>query len=455
MSQVKRLIIAFLFNVFFVATAFSQGSDALDIYVQAEKYRQAKNYKAAIEEYNKAIQKDPKNHKFVFQKAKCYLAIGDKDNALNCFAKTAELNEKYVDAYTWQANLYQERKDIPNTILNLDKAFQFETDQKKKVEYKVDIIKLLYKSGKFDATWEHIQDAKSQDENDLRVLYFEAHFANRNEKYHLAQVDMEKAITLLDSKDPKEISKYYYELGYAYHHLEEYQKAKETFAKANYGPFKGLILELGPQFNYSVAYAFYQIYDLKRSLELVDYTLKIDPHYSAAHDLKVRIAEAFIDKSAIIDQTKSALSSQQGNEKWIAAKYFEMAEIELQAGKYGDAIASIEECLKLEPHNYNATFILAVSKYKSSLKDEAKDLLANAVTSHGVDHETKAKFHFTLGQIYKDLDDKKMAEEAFKAAHFGLFKYAAMKEIKSLKNEVNVVSDDSGEITKVEEETEF
>jgi len=406
---------------------------ALDYYVQAEKMRQENNFRGALDMYDMAIKADPTNYKYVFQKGKCYILLKDQENAIRCFEKTIELQKDYTQAYFRLGWLYRQKEKYDEAIKYFDLAYQFEVDPKERLQYKDNILEILFKLGKYTEAGKHIKDAKAVAPNDVRILYFEARYSNAIGNYESARNAMDKAIPMLNAESPEEAARYYYELGYALHKLKNYEKANEIFKKANYGQYRTLIAEMTPQYNYALASAYLKVYEFKRAKELLEYTLSIDPTFTQAHELMSRIASATSDKTAVLEHKKTALATERDPVR-KAARYRELCEMQLEAGLYDDAVLSAEECLKLQPKNYNATFIKALALYKKKNSDQAKNVLAELIAFPGLDLETKAQYNFALGIMGKATNDKNLATNAFKAATYGLFRYAAIKELDTLRN---------------------
>jgi tetratricopeptide (TPR) repeat protein len=426
----KYLIYSF-FILFITRLAAAQNGDGLNYYVSAEKLRQENNFRAAIDMYDKAIKEEPTNYKYIFQKGKCYILLKDQENAIRCFEKTVELQKDFVQAYFRLAWLYRQKEKYNEAIKYFDAAFKYEKDPKEKLQYKDNILEILFKTDRLKEAGEHIKDAKSIAPDDIRILYFEAKYNNAIGKYDLAKSAMEKATANLSPENPEDAARYYFELGYALHKLGNYEKANEVFKKANYGTFKSLIAEMTPQFNFALAVSYYKVFEYKKAKEILDYTLNIDNSYSQAHDLLAKIAAASTDKTMVLEHKKTSIATERDPMR-KAAKYRELCEMQFESAIYADAILSADECLKIQPKNYAVTFIKAMALYKNKDVETAKVLLSELVNYPGLDLETKAMYNFALGLICKNSQDRTQAVSFLKAASFGSFRYAATKELEQL-----------------------
>lgn len=423
--KLRLFILSFL--LLGLASAEILGQDALDNFVTAERLRQGGNYQGALQEYDKAIGKDASNSKFYFQKGKCYIHLGNEDEAMKAFEHAVEVKENYVEVHARLARLYTKHQKIDAAIKSYDNAFKHDPDNSKKTLYKLNIMRLLLKNKRFDQAGTHINDALAIAPDNLDVLYFSARFNNDSKKYAEAKQNMEKATGLLKTTAPKEIARYYYELGKAYYNLGEYDNAMKVFPKARYGSFSKKVIRMTPQYHHSLAKAYFMIYELDKSKELVEFALKMRPDYSSAHDLLVQIATARTDKSQVIDHLKTSISTEKVALK-KAGKYAELAKHELEGGRYEDAIKSAVSCLTAQPKNYAVGFIKAIAQHKSGNEQGAITTLEELIGMSGIDPDTKAKFNLSLGLFYKKTGDNKTAAERFKAAYFLSFKYAARDE---------------------------
>ncbi len=436
-SKIRFLLIVFSFSSQFV---FGQDGDGLGFFVKAEQLRQANQFRAAIDEYNNAIRDNPTNYKFEFQKGKCYINLRDEDNAIAAFERTVELKEDYVHAYTRLAWLYQRKERFDDAIEAFNKAFKHEPNAGDKIEYKSAIIKILYKLGRFEEAGPHIADAKAVSPDNLSVLFYEAKFNNMKGNYEQAKQSMLRATAALTTSQPNEVARYYYELGYAYYELEDFGKAFEAFAKADFGPFKNKIAEKTPQYKLATAKCYYAVYENEVCTEIIEFCLKMKQNFAPAYELKLKLAERNTPKKMIIEHTQDLIASETVPAR-KAAKYAELAELFINNSEYDKALEASDEALNIQPTNYKVSYFKVIAMYKKGMYDAAIAELKSLLTYQGLDFETKAQLNFTLGLIYKSSGDLKQAIKAYKASIYGNFKYAAKEELKMISNELN---DDTG-----------
>lgn len=422
----------FLSTVFLFSCLTTYAQEGLDFVLKAEDFKKAKNYDAALVEYDKAIKADPKNVEFVVRKAQVYFIKKDADNAIQYFEKAIAMQNNNLGAYLNLAKLYTIKASNEPAIKAFENAYKLETDNAKKIEYKINIIKILNKLNRFADSEVHIKDALALAPNDLSLLYFDARLANTKGAYERAKQSMLKATSLLKSDDPKEFAKFYYELGYAYYNLEKYNDSRIAFDKANFGPFKALIFRMTPPYFFNLAMSYYKVYEIEESKKYLEMALKIKTDFTQAHDLLLKIVAMSADKNAVIESMKRAAEYEKEPQK-KAANLASLCENQFFAGKYQDAITSANAYLAIQPQNTQISFLKVMCLYKLKKADEGISLLQNLTKIPTLEQDVRAQYNFALGLLYsKTGKDMKMAETAFKKADFAGFKYAAIVEIENI-----------------------
>lgn len=418
--------------ILFLATSFAAKSQdgGLEFLLKAEDYKKNNRPKEAIDEYNKAIQADPANPEYVFRKGKTYILLKDMDNAIQCFEKTIQLRKDYLGAYTRLARLYAAKNKTNEAIEAFNNAFKYDSNPKEKVEYKINIIKLLMRADRFKESANHIADGLALDPNNLQLLFFNAHLNNKLGKHDLAVKDMLKATPLITSQDPRDFARFYYELGLGYYKLGKYPEAQQAFTKANFGPYKVKIFEMSHIYFQHLATAYYKVYELEESKKMAEQAIKIKPDFSPAHEMLVNISKMTLDQSAVIKQQKlAAEAKKEPVEKALALS--KVAQSEIGAGLYNEAIASADACLAIQPTNYQVAFIKAVALSKLNKLNESMTIINDILNKfQGVDPEMKAQVYFLQGLVFNKMKNPKGANEAFKKADQSSFKYAVIYELR-------------------------
>ncbi|TAD98890.1 MAG: hypothetical protein EAZ97_10230 [Bacteroidetes bacterium] len=438
----KYSIIFFLTFCCFSA-AFAQKDDSgLSYIIKAEQLKTANNLEGAIGAYDQAIKADPNNYQYVVLKAKIYLQMkGKQEEAIQTLEKVVSLKPDLVEAHEQLAKLHMAKNKMPEAVKSFDNAYKYDNDSKNKFRFKMNIIKICLKSKMLTDIGKHIANAKEIAPDDLTVLYYDAKYHNSINKYDVAKTSMLKATQILQTQqtaggtanlDVRQQAKFYFELGLAHYKLDEFQKAEVAFEKANHGPFKARIMRMSPLYYMNLAVAYFRVYEMDKSKQMIDIALKMQPNMSAAHELLVKIAATKTDQTPLITQLKLALDAERNPMK-RGGKLADMAEHEFEAGHYPEAIASAEECLKIQANNYAMFFIKAISLQRLGKGEDAIKLLEELANSPQLDPESKAQYNFAEGLIYAKSANVKMAITSFKKAQYKNFKHAAFEEVQLLK----------------------
>jgi tetratricopeptide (TPR) repeat protein len=401
---------------------------ALQAYIKAENMKRTKRYIEAIFEYDKAISADPANFKFIFSKGQCYYMLRDAENAITAFKKTVEIKKDFIPAYTLMAQCYKAQKKTEEIVVSLDNAFKYETDVQKRLKYKLTIINTLVRNGEYGKAKAHIADARKLSPSDPDLLFYEAKTSNELGDYNTAKQAMLTATRQLHTKEPKYAARFYYELGYAFYKLGQYELAFEAWQNANYGYFKNLIYKYDPKNYFSTAQAYYKIYDFALSKEYLTQTLKMQHNYTQAHILMAEITKKETNRNdaALTHYLEAVKNEQNLNNKFEMYKAITFGEMD--AGKFGDAITYSKEALAIRPTEHNLMFIQAMAYYRMKNFVEAIKILENLVVIPGIDFETKAMYYFGIAAVRKAMNQPDKARDAYKKADFGSFSRAAQME---------------------------
>jgi tetratricopeptide (TPR) repeat protein len=425
--QIAGMVMAVVWTLAIPFATFAQ-DEATMVFNRAEHLRKSNNLIAAIDEYERAIALDGSNPRFPFSKGMCYVTLKDFENAVLAFEQTVKLKPDFVPAYTMLAKCYESLDRFMKVEEALDKAFQHDTDIAKRLKYKESIIQIFIKQENYDRALRHVNDAKAAAPGDPEMLYFEAMINNKKGNYEQAKKAMLSVTATLTTKEPQRIAKYYYELGFAYNKLGEYEKSGEAFNLANFGPYKPLIAKLSPQYYMSAALCYLKLNDFEKCKELLQTALKMQHNFSQAYMMLANIAKMEADQSEAIKIFQQALKAETDAQRQ-AKIYQSLAQLQLENGKFQDAIKSAEAYLKIDEKDYNVMFIQAMAHYKLKNYKQAVTLFDRLAGWVGLDLETKSKHEFALGIVYKEMKNYDMARQAFKRAQGGSFKtVAAMAE---------------------------
>ncbi len=100
-----------------------------------------KEYKKALDCYSKAIELDPKDCVFYFNKGESLRYLGEYTESLECLNKAIELNSNYAMAYSSKGQTLIELKNFKEAIICFAKAIEIEPNNLVYLNYRTLALK--------------------------------------------------------------------------------------------------------------------------------------------------------------------------------------------------------------------------------------------------------------------------------------------------------------------------
>jgi len=403
--------------------------------IRAQALRQKGNYQGALVEYDNALSINPSAYDIWIRKGQIYTTLKDWTNAIESYENAVKIKNNYLPAYLILRKLYLKRQDIRGAIEATQNAFKYDPNYTNKVQYKIQILRLLDKHECLQHALPHLQQAQSIAPENPSVLFYEAKYANLTGDYTRAIRSTEIALNHLQHCTPRRTAGFYYEQGYAYHHLGEYFKARLVLRKANYGRYKELVYQLSPEHHYRVALAYYQIHLYDEADKLLRKVLEMKADYAPVHSLCVRLADKKSNQSELIVSLVAAMEAEKDCDK-KAKKLAQLSLLYYQAQNYSRALTVAKQSLELEEDNEDLALLRAMNLYQIERTPEAIRLLQNVLQQYGANNQyLKAKYFFALGVLYESVGNTKLAINSYRKASFGSFKAAATERLNQLHTE--------------------
>jgi tetratricopeptide (TPR) repeat protein len=452
--------------------AYATHDKSIDDFITASKYLKTQQYVEASIFLDKAIAKDPTNHIFYYERGRCYLNLKNYDKAIHCFKTVAELKPNGSEAHLMLGYIYANTGREKEAITEYDLAFTHENSPASRLSQKLFILNLMDKNGMIKNADKHISDAKALGIENPMLYYYEGKHKNLHRKYKDAKETLQKAVTFLSNKHianntktestPNSVedgestaanftdkniapleeikistkyneisdqSKYYYELYYAYYHLNQYEEAQKLVPHITADSHKAKIKTMNTNYLYAVAYAHFMVYDLDKCKHVLDDILAKDKHNRSAHHLMVKLAELKTDKTQLIHQLENAVAHIK-DEKQKDKLQHELLVLELEKGEYEKAIKLADEIIVAKPQDHNALFLKAIALDKIGDDKRALEVLQFLITFKNLDEKTRSEYEFELGLIAEKMNDVSLATDAFKHTTYLYFKTAAIEELK-------------------------
>ncbi|MDX1908485.1 MAG: tetratricopeptide repeat protein [Bacteroidia bacterium] len=408
-------------------------------FMAAESLRQQNKLKEAIAKYNEALNLEPSNYKYYFQKGKCEYKLRDMESAKESFKASAEYKQNFTPAYSLLAKIYKEEKDFANAIFYYEQAVKFEADPSRRVQYQLLLINLLLVENRSDDARKHIEDARTLAPNNPNVLFYTGEIAIQDEQWEPARQAYERALASEELKDatPAEKAKYYYGLGLALSKLGDSAGAKKAWAKANFGPYQKLIAQQLTETNhihyYKIAVGYYLNGAYDECEQHLDKSLEIQRDFSSAYVLKAKIESRSGNMDGALAEYRKAIEVEKVPAR-RAQYYLQTANIHANRNNYGATLTDLAAAIKEDPAlttRADLLYLRGRAEYGSGQYTAAISTLDNLMKGT-TDVKTKSKYAFLLGMAAKRAGETDKAKEAFKVAMYGSYKPAAQLELAQL-----------------------
>ncbi|MCB9231808.1 MAG: tetratricopeptide repeat protein [Bacteroidia bacterium] len=426
------ILAGIFFSLFFLPGFGYAQNPGKAAYVQGENLRKQNKCDEAVLKYQEAFKLEPENYRYSFAEGKCYYKLKQYDLAISAFEKTASAKPDFTAAYSILAKIYTRQKDYGKAIEYYDLAAKYEDNKDRKVSYKLLIVQMLLQDGKTNEAMSHISEAKAIDPQNLKILYYDAKISNKNGDYENAKSSMLVATPQLKDAPPAKSAPYFYELGYAYNQLGDYQGAKAAWDNANFGPYKSLIAQQlsknSPAYFYKTAVSYFTAGEYSQAESQISNALELQNDFPPATILQGKIAKKQGNLSQAASYFNQAANSESDPEKKAQLLMYALT-TQVDAGDFSGALSTANNVLASSPGNTTAMFIKAQAQYKMGQYSSSISTLESLLSNPSLDAMSKAKYNFTLGMAAKNNMDTEKAKNAFKNAMGGPFKPAAKAEL--------------------------
>ncbi|TAF34649.1 MAG: hypothetical protein EAZ57_02720 [Cytophagales bacterium] len=435
----KHKFLPILFGVALFSTVETYAQEGLDAFVKAENFRQNQDFTNALLEYDKAILKEPKNLKYLYNKCLCFHETQKKPKeTIECFQKVVTAQSDYnLTAYELIAENYVKLDNADEAIKNYEIAYKKRED----VSYKYYILDLLFKEGRAVEALPHIEVARKLAPEDFQIMYFEARYHNIMGTHEEALASMKKVFEILGSEvSGPDFAKYFYELGYAEHALGNYSAANQAFAGARENNYFNLkVKELSWENYLAVAKSYLDIFENEVARDLLNKVLMMQPDQPEAKELVKKMEANQADATTSIASLVSRVNDMKkkgASPMQLAPLQNELAIRYFQTGNYDDALKCANEYLSVNANDVRVQFLRGACEYRLGNSDEAEYVFESIGKSAKVEGEARVKCYFAMGVVQRKTKQYDLARKTFKKALGGTFVAAAKYETELIKRTV-------------------
>jgi Tfp pilus assembly protein PilF len=235
-------------------------------------------------------------------------------------------------------------------------------------------------------------------------------------------------------------AKYYYELGYAHYHMEDYDKAKEAWKFADFGPYKAKLEKFSSKYFCNLSLGYLKFYENDISKQYAEHAIKIDKDFPTSYVLLAQLSKRNNDQTATIQNLENAIKSATDPQRKLPL-LVQLTEIQLSGKDFDNALTNINAALELRPEEPKAVMLKAIVLYHKGANKECMDFVQKALTQR-YDAATIAELNFVLGLAAKKANDTQVAKQAFLAASRSSLRDVAEAELRAMK-ELKVLEDEA------------
>jgi tetratricopeptide (TPR) repeat protein len=423
----------FIVCIFFSLSMKAQGlHDGLSHYVDAERFRKMKQYDEALTEYKKALRNEPHNFMYLYGKALTEYETRKNESSLESLESLFKLKHDYAPAYVLLAQIYRQQGNDEKALACYDSAAKFDPEITNKVKYKSIVMQKHIKDGDFAKAYEKAKDLHSYSPKDLKAVHYLARLANMNQDYQNAINSITAVESQLKDMPANESAKYYYELGFAYFHLNEYAKAHKAWEKAKVGEFANKIEQYSGKHFLNVATIYHKFRNDKSALYYMDIAEKIDKNLPNLHLLKAQISKKeAVKKNTELKKHLETIIRIEQNPASKEKHYAELVELHLDSEEYEQAVLVANAALKHNPNDLRQKYYKALALHHKGTYKEAETLIQEVLKSNG-----NPPLDFVMLHAFnaKNAGNTELAKQTFIRLLKSPYRSVAEIELKALKN---------------------
>ena len=430
----KKLIFISLFIISVFSKIFAQDTHkGLAHYVDGMNYQKVGQHQKAIDEFNKALRSEPSNFKYLHAKAQSEFQTRNNDDAINSLMSLLKLKDDFAPAYVLLAKIYYQQGDYGKAADYYDLASKYETNPSQKYQYKTSVMNKYIKDGNMKVAYEKAKELKAIDPKDVKAAYSLARISNKIKKYDEARNAILEIEPQIRTQQPKDNAKYYYELGYAYYFLDDFEKSRLAFEKTQTTRYWQMTEKFSAKYFCRLALVYQKFHENEICKKYIDQAEKIQKELPEVHVLRANLSRRLTGK----ETSKSTIAHYENAVKTEtnAAKkegiYEKISELYLEAENFEGALRTSEEALKLNANDAKAIENKINALYKLGKNKEAIEA-GQAALKQKMEAPAAADITFLVGLAAKKMGDKNLAKQFFFQLGRTSLRDAAEVELKAM-----------------------
>ncbi len=423
--------------LFFILFAFNLVKAQPNVYNKAVEMAQNGNPQDGLNLLKTELNADSDNTELLYYTGLYLEQLKNISKAVELYKEAVEIDETNFEANYRLGLLYEKVDSIEQAFSYYEMALLHvpKTEEKAKNEILGRIIILSDEANKFDEETLKYANGylKSEEITTIPppVALSLANILYQNTDYSTAQ-ELTKAILEKTNSNAYPIQKAAFIYTSCAFRLQDMEAMTTYYARVKDEKLKTELENTAPQYYYNLGYVYFFLYDFDKSLRYLKTALIIKPDYSPAQIFLNQVEARKDDKSDVINFLRRKVEhSKEKN----AAYYADLTRLYVHEQRYNEAIKVADSCLMLEPNKHEIYFLEALSNYKTVRDKEGIVVMEKALKKFPkLENEDRSKYYFLLGLCYKRIKNYGEAKKAFEEAERGIFKDAANWELKSIIN---------------------
>jgi tetratricopeptide (TPR) repeat protein len=422
--------------LFFVLFSFNFAKAQPEVYIKAVELAQNGNPQDGLNLLKIELNADAENTELLYYTGLYLEQLKNVPKAVDLYKEAVKIDKKNFEANYRLGFLYEKADSISQAFSYYETALLY-VPSNQQVEKNTILSRLIFLSdntNKYDKKTVEYADEYFKNERldniPPPVALALATILYQSTKYEAAQ-KLTKSILEKTNSNTYPIQKAAFIYTSCAFRLQDFDGMTTYYARIKDEKLKTELENTAPQYYYNLGYVYFFLYDFDKSLRYLKTALTLKPDYAPAQIFINQVEARKDDKSDVINflRRKIELSKEKN-----ATYYADLTRLYVHEQRYNEAIKMADSCLRLEPNRHEIYFLDALSNYKTVRDKEGVIVLIELFKNFPkLENEERSKYYFLLGLFYKRLKNYGEAIKAFEQAERGVFEDAALWELSKLR----------------------
>ena len=434
-NSLKFRILATTSSLFFILFTFSLSKAQPNVYIKAVAMAQNGDPQEGLNLLKKTLSADSKNTELLYYTGLYLEQLKNIPKAVELYQEAVKMDKTNFEANYRLGFLYEKVDSVEQAFSYYEMALLYvpisREEEKKTILGR--IIILSDETKKFDKQILKYTDEYLKNEDienvpppialSLATIFYQ------NLEYEKAQ-KLTKSVLEKTNSNAYPIQKAAFVYTNCAFRLQDMEGMATYYSRIKDEKLKEEIENTAPKYYYNLGYVYFFMYDFDKSLRYLKTALIIKPDYSPAQVFINQVEGRKDDKSDVINFLRKKIEQSKDRN---GSYYADLTRLYVHEKRYNEAIKVADSCLQLEPNRQDVYFLEALANYKTLKDKEGIKVIQKALKKFSkLENEDRSKYYFLLGLFYKRIKNYGEAEKAFQEAKREIFEDAAHWELKSV-----------------------